>query len=118
MSKVKSVIQKPITGVFKEDVQVGDKVMVVTTGRSRVSVRQGVYLGYTEGTKWGRAVQKAVIEIHTKRNVWFKSDGKEFDWRKDYNAATYDQIKGTLEQREVPYVHRTTLKLNRIATIK
>lgn len=118
MSKVKTVIQKPITGVFKEDVQVGDKVMVVTTGRSHVNVRQGFYLGYTEGTKWGRAVQKAVIEIHSTRSTRFKPDGKEFDWSKDYDSKTWNQVQTTLITKEVPFVHRTTLQLNRIATIK
>ena len=47
-----------------------------------------------------------------------KPDGTLFDWRKDYNSATYDQIKNTLKNVQIPAVRRTTLKLNRIATLK
>lgn len=118
MSKAKQVIQKPIQGVFKEDVQVGDKVMVVTKGRGNVGISKGTYIGYVEGKDYGSLLKKAVIEIDAVRYANFFPDGREFNWRKDYDSATYDQIKGTLTNRQVPYIRRTTLKLNRIATLK
>ncbi len=118
MAKAKQVIQQSITGVFDEDVNVGDKVMVVTKGRGSVGINKGTYIGFINSTRYGNPVKKAVIEVETSRYANFFPDGREFDWRKDYNSATYDQIKGTLTSRKVPYVRRTTLKLNRIATLK
>lgn len=118
MAKAKQVIQESIQGVFKEDVQVGDKVMVVTKGRGSVGINKGTYIGYVEGKDYGRTVKKAVIEVDATRFAQFKPDGTEFNWRTDYNSATYDSIKGTLTSRQIPYTRRTTLKLNRIATLK
>jgi hypothetical protein len=114
------IIQAPIKGVFGEDVQVGDQVMVVTTGYSHnVSVRKGIYKGYIESTSgYHRGYKRAKIEIQTTRSIQVKPDGTEFNWRKDYDSATWDTVKGTLVRQVVPYTHQTTLQLNRIATIK
>lgn len=117
MAKAKTVIQGAIKGEF-DDVQVGDKVMVVTRGRGSVGVRKGTYIGYIEGSRYGTAVKKAVIEVEATRFAMFKPDGTEFNWRTDYNSATYDSIKGSLQSRQIKYTRRTTLKLNRIATLK
>lgn len=118
MAKAKQLIQASITGVFKEDVRVGDKVMVVTKGRGSVGINKGTYMGYVEGTQYGNTIKKAVIDIDATRYANFKPDGTEFNWRTDYNSATYDQIKGTLVSKQIQYTRRTTLKLNRIATLK
>lgn len=118
MAKAKQVIQESIKGVFEEDVNVGDKVMVVTKGRGSVRINKGTYIGFVDGKDYGRTVKKAVIEIDAKRHANFFPDGREFNWRTDYDSTTYDQIKGTLTMRQVPYTRRTTLKLNRIATLK
>ena len=117
MAKAKQVIQAPIKGEF-DDVQVGDKVMVVTRGRGSVGVKKGTYIGYIEGTRYGQIHKRAVVEIEFTRHAQMKPDGTLFDWRKDYNSATYDQIKNTLKNVQIPAVRRTTLKLNRIATLK
>ena len=118
MAKAKQVIQAPITGLFKDDVQVGDKVFVVTTGRGSVRTNKGTYIGYVEGKNYNSTIKKAVIEVEYTRYAQMKPDGTIFDWRKDYNSATYEQIKGTLKSVQIPAVRRTTLKLNRIATLK
>lgn len=114
------IIQAPIAGVFGEQVQVGDQVMVVTTGYSHnVSVRKGIYKGYIESTSgWRKGDKKAKIEVNTTRSIQVKPDGTEFCWNKDYNSATWDQVKDTLTRQVVPYTYMTTLQLNRIATIK
>ena len=114
-SKMKR-IEAPIEGALGEKVNVGDTVMVVTTGWGNTYVAKGKYLGYVEGTGWYK--QRAQVEIHNTRNAWMTPDGKEFDWRTDYNSATYEDIKHTLTLVEVPYTRLTTLNLNRIATIK
>lgn len=117
MARAKTVIQGTIKGEF-QDVNVGDKVVVVTRGRGYTGVRQGTYMGYIEGVQYGQTHKRAVIDILSKRYVQIKPDGTEFDWRRDYNSATYNDVKATLTTREVEYVRRTVLKRNRIATIK
>ncbi len=113
------IVQDSIEGIFGEKVNVGDQVMVVTTGYShRVAVRKGVYKGYVESRGWCKGGKKAKIEIQSVRHVQLKPDGTEFDWRKDYNSATYQEVSKTLIRKEVPYTYMTTLQLNRIATIK
>ena len=115
-----TIIQAPIKGVFGEEVQVGDQVMVVATGYShRVTVRKGIYKGYIESQQgWSKGHKKAKIEINTTRNIQVKPDGSEFIWRKDYDSATWQTVKDTLVRKEVPYTYETTLQLNRIASIK
>lgn len=117
MAKAKTVIQSAIKGEF-DDVQVGDKVMVVTRGRGSIGVKKGTYIGYIEGSRYGTTVKKAVVEVEASRFAMFKPDGTEFNWRTDYDSATYESIKGTLQNRQITYTRRTTLKLNRMATLK
>jgi len=114
------IIEAPIKGVFNEDVQVGDQVMVVATGYShRVTVRKGIYKGYIESASgWSKGQKKAKIEISTTRGIQVKPDGTEFIWRKDYNPTTWPEVSKTLVRKEIPYTYQTTLQLNRIATIK
>lgn len=115
MAKAKTVIVAPIKGVFGEDVQVGDQVMVVTTGYSHnVSVKKGIYKGYIESNS-GR---RARVEVEAVRYAWEKPDGTEFVWRQDYNPTTYPQIKPTLKHKTITYIRKATLQLNRIATLK
>jgi uncharacterized membrane protein len=112
------IIQDSIKGVFGEEVNVGDQVMVVTTGYShRVNVRKGIYKGYVESQGYYKG-KRAKIEINTTRNIQVKPDGSEFIWRKDYNSATWPEVSKTLVRKEIPYTYQTTLQLNRIATIK
>ena len=111
------VIEDSIEGALGQVVNVGDTVMVVTTGYSNsVGIRKGVYKGYIEGS--GYYPKRARIEVQTTRTVQYKPDGTPFDWRKDYNANTWNDIRPTLVFKTEPYVHKTTLKLNRIVTIK
>ncbi len=114
------IVQDSINGIFGEKVNVGDQVMVVTTGYShRVTVRKGIYKGYVESQQgWSKGAKKAKIEINTTRSIQVKPDGTEFIWRKDYNAATWNEVKDTLVRRVIPFTYMTTLQLNRIATIK
>lgn len=115
MSKV-TRIEAPIKGVFGE-VQVGDTVMVVTTGYShRASVSKGKYLGYIESK--GYYKQRAQIAIEYDSNVYIKPDGTEFDWRKDYNYNTWKEVQPTLTNKKIKLTRIATLKLNRIATLK
>ena len=110
-------IEAPIKGVFDEEVQVGDQVMIVTTGYShRVSIAKGKYLGYIEGS--GYYNQRAQVAVETTRYAQIKPDGTEFNWDKDYHKDTWEEVKKTLIRKEIPYTHISTLKLNRIATLK
>ena len=109
-------IEAPIKGPLGNVVNVGDTVMVVTTGYSHnVSVNKGKYLGYIKGT--GYYTQRAQVEVEYTSYVQFKPDGTEFDWSKDYNHATYHEVSKTLTRKEVTLKRVSTLNLNRIATI-
>ena len=118
MAKAKQVITQPIEGIKGSTVNVGDRVMYVTKGRGSIGTGFAKYLGYVEGSRYGKTVKKAVLEVEATRYANFFPDGREFDWTRDYNKATYDSIKGTLTGRQVEYTRRTTLKLNRIASVK
>lgn len=109
-------IEAPIKGVFGEMVNVGDEVMVVSTGWSNTYVSKGKYLGYVEGN--GYYKQRAQIAIQANRFVQLKPDGTEFNWNKDYHRDTYEEVYKTLVRKEIPYVRISTLNLNRIATLK
>ena len=118
MAKAKQVITQSIEGIGGTTVNVGDRVVYVTKGGSSIGTGFAKYLGYIEGTDYGNTVKRAVLEVESTRYANFKPDGTEFNWKKDYNSATYDQIKGTLTSRKVIYTRRTSLKLNRIASVK
>ena len=119
MGKLATVIAAPIKGALGNDVNVGDTVMVVTTGYShRVSVSKGKYVGYIEGTGYSRGQKKARIEVEESRSIWVKPDGTDFNWNKDYNYSTWNDVRPTLTTRTEKYIRKSTLNLNRIATIK
>jgi hypothetical protein len=109
-------IEAPIKGIFGETVNVGDEVMVMTTGWGNAYLNKGKYLGYVESNGWYK--QCAQIAIESKRHVQVKPDGTEFNWKKDYDSATWKEVSKTLTRKEIPYTRITTLKLNRIATLK
>lgn len=116
MGKLATVIAAPIEGALKNTVNVGDTVMVVTTGYShRVSVKKGKYVGYIEGSYKNK---RARVEIESERSFLVKPDGTEFSWSKDYNSATWKEVQPTLTRKTEPYIRKSTLNLNRIATIK
>jgi hypothetical protein len=115
MGKVATVIAAPIKGALGNEVNVGDTVMVVTTGYShRVFVNKGKYVGYIQSS----GQQRARIEVESTRTFQVKPDGTEFSWSKDYNSATWDDVRPTLTYKTEPYTRKSTLQLNRIATIK
>lgn len=110
-------IEAPIKGIFGESVNVGDEVMVVTTGYShRVNVTKGKYLGYIESG--GYYKQRAQVAVERKSFIQVKPDGTEFNWKKDYHRDTWPEISKTLTRKEITYTVVSTLCLNRIATIK
>ncbi len=115
MAKAK-LIQAPMKGVFGETVNVGDKVMAVTTSWGNAYVAKGTYIGYIEGS--GYYKQCAQIESERERRVLVKPDGTPFNWKKDYNGATWSEVQPTLTYKTEKYIRTSTLKLNRIATIK
>jgi hypothetical protein len=115
MAKPAQVIAAPIKGALGNDVNVGDTVMVVTTGYShRVSVNKGKYVGYIQSG----GQQRARIEVDSTRSFMVKPDGTEFSWSKDYNSATWKEVQPTLTRKTEPHIRKSTLNLNRIATIK
>jgi hypothetical protein len=117
------LIQAPIKGVFDKEVNVGDQVMVVSTGWSNVYVRKGVYKGYIEGT--GYYKKRARVEVQemsyqrlwndTKEPVTYSSPRWQELRNRDNYYAAYEQETHVIT---VPYMRETTLNLNRIATIK
>ena len=116
MATKKPIIEQPFTNEFGT-INVGDTVMVVTTGYShRVSVNKGRYLGYIESQGWrGQTEKKVKLEVQSYRNVWYYK-GTDTEWK--WNYSNYHQVKDQLETRQVPYFRKTTLQLNRIAPIK
>ena len=117
MAKAK-VIAAPIKGALGNDVNVGDTVMVVTTGYShRVRVSKGTYVGYIEGSGY-HYKKRARIEVERERTVRVKPDGTDFNWNKDYDSKTWPEFSKTLTFRTEKYIQKSTLCLNRIATIQ
>lgn len=108
-------IEKPIKALFGQEVKVGDKVVVVTTCTGSTHVKKGTYIGYVEG--W-RGAKRAQVQIESVRTAYIKPDGTEFDWRKDYNYATWNDVKHTLTTETRPHTYITTLQRNRIARIE
>jgi hypothetical protein len=118
MGKLAQVIAAPIQGALGNEIQVGDTVMVVTTGYSHnVSVKKGKYIGYIESSGYYYK-KRARIEVEETRSFQVKPDGTEFIWSKDYDRNTWDTVKDTLVRRTEPCIRKATLNLNRIATIK
>lgn len=118
MAKPAQVIAAPIKGALGTEIQVGDTVMVVTTGYSHnVSVKKGKYVGYIESSGYYYK-QRARVEVQETRSFQVKPDGTEFNWSKDYDPKTWPEVKDTLVRRTEPCIRKATLNLNRIATIK
>ncbi len=115
MTKAK-LIEEPIIGVFGEKVNVGDTVMMVTTGRSNVNVAKGVYKGYIVSPSSYYPI-RARVETQDVQRVWFKPDGTKFKWS-EYRASTWKDVEPTLTIKEIPYTRKHSLILNRIATLK
>lgn len=115
MGKLATVIAAPIKGALGCEVNVGDTVMVVTTGFGhRVSINRGKYVGYIQSS----GKQRARIEVESTRTFQVKPDGTEFSWSKDYNPATWADVRPTLTHKTEPRIRKSTLQLNRIAIIK
>ena len=111
------VIEAPIKGALGNEVQVGDTVMVVSTGWGNVNVRKGVYKGYIKGN--GYYQQRARIEITTERHTWHhKETGEVYDYRKHGYMMAQNLLTDNFEIKSTPYKYETTLNLNRIATLK
>jgi len=113
MGKLATLIEAPIKGALGTEINVGDTVMVVTTGYShRVNVTQGIYKGYIQGSYY---TQRARVEVEEERRFWVMKDtGEEYSYTK--HGGFYDN-QDKLESKTAPYVRKTTLNLNRIATI-
>lgn len=108
-------IEKSIKGLFGQEVNVGDKVVVVTTCTGSTHVKKGIYIGYTETS---RGVKRAQVQIESVRTAYIKPDGTVFDWRKDYSYATWGEVQKTLTTENRPHTYITTLQRNRIARIE
>lgn len=116
-------IEAPIKGALGNEVQVGDTVMVVTTGWGNVHCNRGKYLGYVEGT--GYYKKRAQIEVeHTSYKRLWNDTNEEFDYRGArekalYADSTYSQkVQEQTHLVEFKYTRLSTLNLNRIATLK
>lgn len=115
MSKPLPIIAEPVIGIFGETVNVNDTVMCLTTSKS-ASLYKGKYLGFIRGS--GRYAIRAKVEINSTRSAYFKHDGTQYDWRKDYDSKTYSDVCKTLVVKEISYTYVKTLNLNRIITLK
>ena len=117
-------IEAPIEGLFGETVNVGDTVMVVTTGWGNTYCGKGKYLGYIEST--GYYSRRAQIEVEETGHKRLWNDTKEeFNWHGAREKALYADYatysKNLQEQTHVvehKYTRVSTLNLNRIATLK
>lgn len=109
------LIEAPIKGALGNEVQVGDTVMVVTTGWGNTYCTRGKYLGYVEGK--GHYKQRARVAVEQTKTHWVNQDGTAYDW-KTYDYRTWDQVRQTLKTEVYTTTRITTLNLNRIATLK
>lgn len=111
MTTKQTIIQESMADIFGGTVNVGDTVMVVTTGYSHnLSINKGKYLGYTMcGNQ-----KRAKIEVTTECHRWYHKETKELhSWSKHggFNPNNF-------ELKKEPYTRISTLQRNRIATIK
>jgi hypothetical protein len=111
MMKQKSIrIEAPIEGMSGKLINVGDEVVVVTHSHS-VRVNKGVYLGYIRNTG------NAQVRVTESKYVQIKPDGSVFNWSKDYNQATWDDVRKTLVSKNIPVERITTLQRNRLTLV-
>lgn len=123
MSKLKR-IEASIKGALGNEVQVGDTVMVVTTGWGNTYCQRGKYLGYVEGTGYYKKRAQIEIECTGYKRLW-NDTNQEFTYGGEREKALYANYatysKNLQEQThtiEYKYTRITTLNLNRIATLK
>jgi hypothetical protein len=117
-------IEAPIEGALGNKVNVGDTVMVVTTGWGNTHCNKGKYLGYIEGK--GSYPKRAQIEVQETAYVRYWNDGAKFTYGGERERALYNAPNGQYYEimekettvRQEPYTRVTTLNLNRIATLK
>lgn len=124
MSKA-TLIEASIKGALDNTVNVGDSVMVVTTGWGNTYCTRGKYLGYIEST--GQYKQRARVEVQEKSYVRYWNDtGAKFMYSGDRERAMYStpkldyykMLETETHVKTEPYTRVTTLNLNRIATLK
>jgi hypothetical protein len=118
-----TITQAPIKGALGNEVQVGDTVMVVTTGWGNTYCTKGKYIGYVEGK--GYYKHRAKVEVQEKKYVrYWKDTGAKFQYSGERErgmmsgSAYYDILRDQTVVKEEPYTRVTTLNLNRIATLK
>lgn len=119
-----NIIEAPIKGALGNEVQVGDTVMVVTTGWGNTYCTKGKYIGYVEGK--GYYKHRAKVEVQEKKYVRYWNDtGAKFQYsgERERNmmgnrANYYELLQKETTVKEEPYTRVTTLNLNRIATLK
>ena len=119
-------IEAPIKGVFNQMVNVGDEVIIMTTGWGSASLDKGKYLGYLECK--GDYRQRAQVEIEQTGYKRFWNDTKEefahggACEKALYSDSDYSTYLKKLQEQthviEYKYTRISTLKLNRIATLK
>jgi hypothetical protein len=108
---------KPITGALGTTVHPGEEVMMVRSGwGNSVGCDKGTYVGYIISVPTGNL--RARVSMEQKYNSWHFHDGREFDWKTDYNSATYGDVQKSLVLKEKTRTVYITLNLNRIAAIK
>lgn len=89
---------------LNQEINPGDKVVVVTTGYShRVNVREGIFIG-----------------VHKNGGVQCEVDSEKYDWydkrtdvSRSYSSFNADEIEHR-GIRKVLFKRRTTLQLNRV----
>jgi hypothetical protein len=124
MSKAVRILA-PIKGALGNEVQVGDTVMVVTTGYShRSTCSRGKYVGYIEGTGYYKKRAQIEIECTGYKRLW-NDTKEEFTYGGAREKALYTDYatysKNLNEQTHIvehKYTRISTLNLNRIATLK
>ncbi len=76
---MKPYLEKPLTGKIGQVIQPGDRVAVVTSGRSgRVNCYEGVYLGCRErpGFRGFDVTTSAIVRVKDVVGGWWKGDKK------------------------------------------
>lgn len=111
------IIEQPWVNEFGTT-NVGDIVMVVTTGYSHnVHVNKAKYVGYIESTKYGKPCRKVKLEVEEYKDVFYYK-GTDTRWAFNYDEYRSPEFRDKLEVRKVfSYIRKTTLQRNRIAPI-
>jgi hypothetical protein len=108
---------KPITGAIGTTIQPGEQVMMVRSGYgNHVGCDKGTYVGYIVSKPTGN--YRARVEMEQLYSMWCHKDGREFDWKTEYNSSTWGEVKDTLHTETKTRKVMITLNLNRIAAIK